>query len=86
MNEPKTIELALNEYNTATNMTEQIAALAAIAQNAGDLRTEVLSKFYEQWKKDPLVRLMGDNFLEIPLILPEFNVLCCLTFLSTGYQ
>ncbi|KAI5066062.1 hypothetical protein GOP47_0018686 [Adiantum capillus-veneris] len=55
LNEPETIQLALNEYNTATNMTEQIAALAAIAQNPGELRTEVLSKFYEQWQKDSLV-------------------------------
>lgn len=55
LNEPETTELALNEYKVATNMTEQIAALAAIAQNPGDLRTEVLSKFYEQWKRDSLV-------------------------------
>eukprot|EP00250_Pteridium_aquilinum_P001960 c12173_g1_i1 orf=266-3235(+) len=55
LNEHETTQLALNEYNTATNMTEQIAGLAAIAQNDGDLRTEVLSKFYEQWKKDSLV-------------------------------
>ncbi|MCO5612435.1 hypothetical protein L7F22_066702 [Adiantum nelumboides] len=55
LNEPETTQLALNEYNRATNMTEQIAALAAIAQNTGDLRTELLSKFYEQWQKDSLV-------------------------------
>ncbi|KAH7440983.1 hypothetical protein KP509_03G019600 [Ceratopteris richardii] len=55
LNELEATGLALNEYNTATNMTEQIAALAAIAQNSGDLRTETLSKFYEQWQKDSLV-------------------------------
>ncbi|KAH7284500.1 hypothetical protein KP509_34G056800 [Ceratopteris richardii] len=55
LNELEATGLALNEYNTATNMTEHIAALAAIAQTSGDLRTETLSKFYEQWQKDSLV-------------------------------
>lgn len=55
LKEPELTELVLREYKSATNMTEQFAALAAIAQNAGDLRDEVLSDFYQKWEGDALV-------------------------------
>ncbi|XVF78891.1 hypothetical protein PTKIN_Ptkin14bG0174100 [Pterospermum kingtungense] len=48
-------ELALHEYNTATNLTEQSAALAAIAQNPGKTRDDVLADFYSKWQHDFLV-------------------------------
>ena len=66
MDEPETTQVALKEYDAATNMTEQIGALAALVQNPGDLRNEVLSKFYEQWKKEPLVR--DDKWVYLPYI------------------
>ncbi|KAL2342739.1 hypothetical protein Fmac_004024 [Flemingia macrophylla] len=47
--------LALHEYKTATNMTEQFAALAAIAQNPGKTRDDVLADFYDKWQNDFLV-------------------------------
>ncbi|KAJ6341779.1 hypothetical protein OIU78_009851 [Salix suchowensis] len=47
-------ELALHEYKTATNMTDQFAALAAIAQNPGKSRDEVLVDFYTKWQDDYL--------------------------------
>ncbi|KAK2385136.1 Peptidase M1 family protein [Trifolium repens] len=47
--------LALQEYNTATNMTEQFAALASIAQNPGKTRDDVLADFYNKWQNDYLV-------------------------------
>ncbi|KAL6986274.1 Puromycin-sensitive aminopeptidase [Sarracenia purpurea var. burkii] len=55
LGDPELTELALNEYRTATNMTEQFAALAAIAQNPGKLRDDVLADFYDKWKDDFLV-------------------------------
>ncbi|KAJ4832982.1 Puromycin-sensitive aminopeptidase [Turnera subulata] len=48
-------DLALHEYKAATNMTEQFAALAAIAQNPGKNRDEVLADFYTKWQDDFLV-------------------------------
>ncbi|KAJ9147935.1 hypothetical protein P3X46_030048 [Hevea brasiliensis] len=48
-------KLALHEYRTATNMTEQFAALAAIAQNPGKTRDDVLADFYNKWQHDFLV-------------------------------
>eukprot|EP00850_Spirogloea_muscicola_P018948 SM000179S03420 [mRNA] locus=s179:98728:105272:- [translate_table: standard] len=55
LNEPETTSLAVAEYQGATNMTDQFAALACLNQNAGDARDAALSQFYEQWKSDNLV-------------------------------
>ncbi|XP_062026541.1 puromycin-sensitive aminopeptidase isoform X2 [Rosa rugosa] len=48
-------ELVLHEYKAATNMTDQFAALAAIAQNPGKARDDVLADFYSKWQDDYLV-------------------------------
>ncbi|KAH0974850.1 hypothetical protein GBA52_016749 [Prunus armeniaca] len=48
-------ELVLNEYRSATNMTDQFAALAAIAQNPGKTRDDILADFYSKWQEDYLV-------------------------------
>ncbi|OIV93551.1 hypothetical protein TanjilG_28708 [Lupinus angustifolius] len=47
--------LALEEYRAATNLTEQFAALAAVAQNPGKSRDDVLADFYGKWQHDFLV-------------------------------
>lgn len=52
---PEYTELALQEYRTATNMTDQFAALAAIAQNPGKTRDDVLADFYSKWQHEFLV-------------------------------
>ncbi|KAJ6341780.1 hypothetical protein OIU77_022986 [Salix suchowensis] len=39
-------------------MTDQFAALAAIAQNPGKSRDEVLVDFYTKWQDDYLVNLL----------------------------
>lgn len=49
-------ELALHEYKTATNMTEQFASLAALVQKPGEVREEVLADFYNKWQDNYLVR------------------------------
>ncbi|KAG0609811.1 hypothetical protein M758_7G015800 [Ceratodon purpureus] len=55
LNEPEIIDMAVDEFKNATNMTDQIAALAAICQNPGDARSKALADFYEQWKEETLV-------------------------------
>ncbi|KAF5730011.1 puromycin-sensitive aminopeptidase isoform X1 [Tripterygium wilfordii] len=55
LNDPELNELALHEYKTATNMTDQIAALAAIALNPGKTRDDILEDFYSKWQHDFLV-------------------------------
>ncbi|KAK6158211.1 hypothetical protein DH2020_005525 [Rehmannia glutinosa] len=48
-------ELALHEYKSATNLTEQFAALVALDQIPGKTRDEVLADFYSKWQHDFLV-------------------------------
>ncbi|KAI4326935.1 hypothetical protein L6164_019449 [Bauhinia variegata] len=55
IDDPESTNLALHEYKTATNMTDQFAALAAIAQNPGKTRDDVLADFYNKWQNDFLV-------------------------------
>ncbi|GKU95244.1 hypothetical protein SLEP1_g8625 [Rubroshorea leprosula] len=55
LEDPETTELAVHEYKTATNMTEQFAALAALAQHPGKSRDDVLADFYSKWQHDYLV-------------------------------
>ncbi|XP_024543844.1 puromycin-sensitive aminopeptidase isoform X1 [Selaginella moellendorffii] len=55
LDEADTTELALKEYKSATNMTDQFAALSSLCQNPGDVRDEALANFYEQWKDETLV-------------------------------
>ncbi|KAJ4712047.1 puromycin-sensitive aminopeptidase-like [Melia azedarach] len=55
LEDPDITELALHEYKTATNMTDQFAALAAISQNPGKVRDEVLDDFYSKWQHNFLV-------------------------------
>ncbi|KAK6263130.1 hypothetical protein QUC31_008946 [Theobroma cacao] len=59
--------LALHEYNTATNMTEQFAALAAIAQKPGKTRDDVLADFYSKWQHDFLVYSLIGGFCGSPV-------------------
>ncbi|TXG50537.1 hypothetical protein EZV62_023061 [Acer yangbiense] len=55
LEDPEIIELVLQEYKTATNMTDQFAALAAIAQKPGKARDDALDDFYSKWQHDFLV-------------------------------
>jgi aminopeptidase N len=52
---PDALGLALAQFDSANNMTDQVAALAAIVEVPGEARARALASFYEQWKADPLV-------------------------------
>jgi len=50
------VELALEQFAGATNMTDRQAALAAVVNYGDDgQRQSVLEEFYRQWKQEPLV-------------------------------
>jgi aminopeptidase N len=59
-----TREQALRQFRTANNMTDQFAALAALANVEGDHaeRTEALNEFYGKWKGEALV---VDKWLQV---------------------
>lgn len=48
-------KLALSQFESATNMTDQQAAFSALVHNETSASEEVIAAFYEQWKHDPLV-------------------------------
>ncbi len=48
-------QLALQQYEQADNMTDQFAALAALAQTECSERLTVLADFYERWQHEALV-------------------------------
>jgi aminopeptidase N len=52
---PETRALALRQFEAADNMTDQFAALAALAQCAGPERQRALDAFYACWQREPLV-------------------------------
>lgn len=58
LEDPAYTELALNEYKMATNLTDQFAALAALAQNPGKTRDDILADFYNKWQDDYLVWIL----------------------------
>ncbi|CAN7082976.1 unnamed protein product [Brassica oleracea var. botrytis] len=55
LEDPSYVELALSEYKSATNLTDQFAALAALSKNPGKTRDDVLADFYNKWQGDYLV-------------------------------
>lgn len=69
-------ELLLHEYKAATNMTDQFAALAAIAQNPGKTHDDVLADFYSKWQDDYLVKLLPQSI--VPKLL-EWALFVCST-------
>jgi aminopeptidase N len=48
-------KLVLQQYNNATNMTDEFAAFTALAQNPGETRDHVLDDFYKRWQNEQLV-------------------------------
>lgn len=56
---PEAIELCHNQYRTAGNMTDVMAALTAITHSASsqvqELKEELLQHFYDKWKEESLV-------------------------------
>ena len=51
----KYAELALEQFNTADNMTDAMGALSALNNYAGIQRQQALDKFYQRWQTQPLV-------------------------------
>lgn len=60
--------LALNQYNQATNMTDQLAAFRVLVHHACDSRDQVIESFYQQWQHDQLVM---DKWFMIQATAPQ---------------
>ncbi|MDH5765175.1 MAG: aminopeptidase N [Gammaproteobacteria bacterium] len=55
LNKDETRQLAMYQYESATNMTDQMSALRALAHLDCPERERVLADFYQQWNEDNLV-------------------------------
>jgi aminopeptidase N len=53
--DPEGISLLREELAQSDNMTDTQAALAQLVQHAGPEREEQLARFYQRWRRDPLV-------------------------------
>lgn len=51
----KAIEICLNQWKGANNMTDSLGVLGALMNWKGVERTQVLAEFYDKWKQNPLV-------------------------------
>ncbi len=54
LEQPEYFELCQTQYSAANNMTDQIACVQAIVHYRHELRKQILSQFYEQWKDTTL--------------------------------
>ena len=67
------VELALRQFETAANMTDQQAALAAVVNNSGDSRGgDVLDAFYQQWRHEALA---VDQWFQVQSLCPRDGAL-----------
>ncbi|WP_153129834.1 aminopeptidase N [Dechloromonas hortensis] len=55
LNTPAVRQLALQQFRGADNMTDQFAALAALAQTECTERETALAEFYQRWQHEALV-------------------------------
>ncbi|MBL8407590.1 MAG: aminopeptidase N [Candidatus Accumulibacter sp.] len=55
LDDPQMRTLALHQFASADNMSDQFAALGTLAQQDCSERTEVLAAFYERWQDEALV-------------------------------
>ncbi|MFN3231938.1 MAG: aminopeptidase N [Alphaproteobacteria bacterium] len=52
---PEQVMLVVDQFRTADNMTDSVAALSILANTEVPQRDEALAEFYERWSGDPLV-------------------------------
>ncbi len=55
LDRPAARDLAVEQYRTANNMTDRLAALVSMIDSADERRQELLSDFYQEWKSHPLL-------------------------------
>jgi aminopeptidase N len=65
---PEAISLAARQYATADNMTDRMAALAALSLREVPERATALEDFYARYADDPLI---ADKWLSLQAAIPE---------------
>ncbi|NNC99060.1 MAG: aminopeptidase N, partial [Gammaproteobacteria bacterium] len=70
--EQQYLQLACNQYYTAGNMTDRLAAFGALLHSSYDNKEEIIADFYNQWQTDTLVL---DKWFAVQATTPEDAVL-----------
>ena len=65
-------QLALKQFEQASNMTDQLAAFRVLVHHACDSRDRIIDDFYQQWKHDQLVM---DKWFMIQATAPQDDTL-----------
>ncbi|WP_112663080.1 aminopeptidase N [Microvirga flavescens] len=65
-------KLAREQFNAATNMTDQLASLSVLATIPGQAREDALAAFETQYKDEPLVL---DKWFTLQAMIPESETL-----------
>jgi aminopeptidase N len=55
LDQPEMAQLCLRQYQTATNMTDRLAAFSSLVDSSSYNRQEVIDDFYQSWKQQPLL-------------------------------
>ncbi|MBU3916816.1 DUF3458 domain-containing protein, partial [bacterium] len=58
LNDEESLKLCKSQFENANNMTDEISALALLANRDYPYRNDALKAFYSKWRKDPLVMNM----------------------------
>ena len=66
------VTLAQSQFETATNMTDKLAALAVLAQRPGAARDAAIAQYYEEFSGDALV---VDKWFALQAMQPEPDVI-----------
>jgi aminopeptidase N len=74
------VALATQQYQTADNMTDRLAALASLSLRDVPERAQVLDDFYDRYGDDPLI---VDKWLSLQAAIPEPGTLARVQALTT---
>ena len=55
VDDEQVLQLALTQYQQASNMTDELAALQVLVNHPSSVRTTALTRFYERWQQQALV-------------------------------
>lgn len=83
LGDQETFDLCERQYNSATNMTDESAALTFKADSDHPKRQESLQKFYNKWKHEPLVMQKWLELLFVPVLQEKILWKLCASWRRT---
>lgn len=72
LEQPKYFAIAEEQYYAATNMTDRLAAFAALLHSSYENKAALIADFYSHWQDDALVL---DKWFTMQALTPEIQVL-----------